>query len=354
MLLQKVIIHLNILSFLIPLAMSAILASGFITKPRVIILPGNGCSPVEECNWYAWLRDRIEEHPAFSECLLRDMPDPDEAYEHTWLPFVIDELKVDENTIVIGHSSGAQAAMRLLENHRLLGCILVSACITDGGLESERIAGYYNRPWQWDRIRSNAKWIIQYHSSDDPFIRRKEPDAVAAAIGSDYTCFDDRSHFFDPSAVRHVLPDILNKLALHAEMTATQTAQAQKKVKKFCILNCENSTAWSPQDFGDMFLHHLSKKGPGPGLVGGVGKDEEAAEEAEEEEWVSINVASGGLVPDAADCHGVVITGSRFNVRDREQLPWFDSVCDLVRQAAATGRPNVYGEGSVNGSSRKL
>ena len=60
--------------------------------------------------------------------------------------------------------------------------------------------------------------------------------------------------------------------------------------------------------------------------------------------WVTINVANGETVPVASDYHGVVITGSRFNVRDRDQLPWFEGVCELVRQAAATGSPNVYGE----------
>ena len=244
-------------------------------KPRVVIVPGNGCSPTEDCNWYGWLRDRINEDPAFSECILRDMPDPDEAYERTWLPFIINDMKADENTIVIGHSSGAQAAMRLLEKHRLLGCVLVAACITDGGLESERISGYYDRPWKWAKIRSNANWILQYHSSDDPFIKRKEPDQVAQAIGSDYTFFDDRSHFFDPSSVRHILPDILHKLAtMQASSDAVSapvpvpgraTAPGQKAVKKFCILNCENSTAWSPQDFGDMFLYHLSRRAHGTG-----------------------------------------------------------------------------------------
>ena len=29
-----------------------------------------------------------------------------------WLPYMKDELKVDENTIIIGHSSGAVAAIR--------------------------------------------------------------------------------------------------------------------------------------------------------------------------------------------------------------------------------------------------
>ena len=179
---------------------------------RAIIIPGNGCSPVLHANWYSALANEIRNIPLFSECILRDMPDPDEAYERTWLPFIRDELGADERTVLIGHSSGAQAAMRLLETTKLKGVVLVSACVTDGGLESERISGYYNRPWQWDAIKSNTEWILQYHSSDDPFIGRHEADQVAQHLCTEYTCFDDRSHFFDPASVRHVVPDILRKL----------------------------------------------------------------------------------------------------------------------------------------------
>ena len=71
------------------------------------------------------------------------MPDPIEAKSSVWLPFIKDELEVDEYTLVIGHSSGAVAAMRLLETTKLLGLILISACHTDLGKPSEASSGYY-------------------------------------------------------------------------------------------------------------------------------------------------------------------------------------------------------------------
>lgn len=180
--------------------------------PRVIILPGNGCSNVQDANWYGEIQRELIRSKLFSEVILENMPDPYGAKESIWLPFVINELKVDKNTIVIGHSSGAVAAMRLLESHSLFGCVLVSACWTDLGDEGERLAGYYNRPWNWESIRANASWIIQYHSIDDPFIPRAEADHVATHLATEYTCFDDRSHFFSASDVRHLLSDLRVKL----------------------------------------------------------------------------------------------------------------------------------------------
>jgi predicted alpha/beta hydrolase family esterase len=46
---------------------------------------------------------------------MEDMPDPYEAKESIWLPFMRDVLKADESSIIVGHSSGAEAAMRYAE-----------------------------------------------------------------------------------------------------------------------------------------------------------------------------------------------------------------------------------------------
>ena len=42
------------------------------------------------------------------------MPDPVTARRSIWLPFMKNELEVDSETIIIGHSSGACAAVRCL------------------------------------------------------------------------------------------------------------------------------------------------------------------------------------------------------------------------------------------------
>lgn len=175
--------------------------------PRVVIIPGCGCSPVSSANWYTYLQKALLKRRLFSEVLLVDMPDPDAAHESIWVPFMLNDLRCDASTIVVGHSSGAVAAMRLLEGAPLLGAVLLSACHTDLGIESEREAGYYARPWQWEAQRRNAGFILQFHSDDDPFIPREEADFVAQQLRSQYTCFEDRAHFFAVSSVKPFLAD---------------------------------------------------------------------------------------------------------------------------------------------------
>jgi len=50
------------------------------------------------------------------------------------------------------------------------GVVLVAACITDLGEESEAISGYYNRPWEWAKMKSNVQFIGHFQDRSDPFI----------------------------------------------------------------------------------------------------------------------------------------------------------------------------------------
>jgi predicted alpha/beta hydrolase family esterase len=122
-----------------------VLRSIKMSRYRILIIGGMGCSPVRRCNWYEWLEKELLKRDF--NVILEQMPDPYAARESYWIPFIRETLKVDKNTILIGHSSGCQAIMRLIEKDKVHGIILVAACHTDLGIEQERASEYYNRPW---------------------------------------------------------------------------------------------------------------------------------------------------------------------------------------------------------------
>jgi uncharacterized protein len=131
-----------------------------------------GCTPTAECNWYSLFATTISHHQSIKECILRDFPDPFHCKESIWAPFVLNDVGVDENTILVGHSSGAACVMRLLESKQLqdrpvLGAILVAAAYTDIGLKSEIRSEYFKRPWNWDKMKQGAKNIVLFHGDDD-------------------------------------------------------------------------------------------------------------------------------------------------------------------------------------------
>lgn len=178
------------------------------TKPKIIIIPGNGDSHIESSNWCGWLRDELVSRGY--EVIAEDMPDPVDAHENIWLPHIEKVFKADENTIIIGHSSGGVAALRYLETHKLLGAIIVGACYTDLGDEGERESGYYNHPWNWDSIKSNAKWIAQFASTDDPFIPITQARFIHDQLGTEYYEMTDRGHFMkEHNPINATFPEII-------------------------------------------------------------------------------------------------------------------------------------------------
>lgn len=164
-------------------------------KPRIILIHGNGGGDAYSC----WLPQVAKDLRALGlEVINESFPDPIKARSSIWLPY-IEELGADENTVIIGHSSGAVAAMRYAETHRILGSVLASACYTDLGDASERVSGYYEPPWGWNAIKTNQEWIIQFASPDDPYIPITEARFIQKHLGSKYHELDKRGHFMDNS-----------------------------------------------------------------------------------------------------------------------------------------------------------
>ncbi|XP_043552029.1 serine hydrolase RBBP9 isoform X1 [Chiloscyllium plagiosum] len=163
---------------------------------RAVIVPGNGVGDVEHSNWYKWVKDNLNQIPDF-QCLLQNMPDSLTARKTIWLPFMEKTLQCDEQTVIIGHSSGAAAAMRYAETHRVYGIVLVSAYTSDLGDANEQESGYFCSPWQWEKIKSNCNHIVQFGSNDDPFLPWSEQQEVADSLNAELHQFSNRGHFQD-------------------------------------------------------------------------------------------------------------------------------------------------------------
>lgn len=163
-----------------------------LSKVKVIFIPGNGGCTTRD-NWFPDVQKQLEGWGV--KVIARDFPDSELARESFWIPFLENELKADENSILIGHSSGAIAALRYAETHKIFGSILVGAYHSDLGMESERLSGYFDRPWHWDKIQTNQRFIAIFASTDDPWIPIEEPRYLRDRLNPDYYEFTDQGHF---------------------------------------------------------------------------------------------------------------------------------------------------------------
>lgn len=156
-------------------------------KPlKAIILPGNGLAEdddMAEVMWYGYMQEHLENKLGIS-CKLAVPPDPLYAREHIWKKFAVETMGLDADTLLIGHSSGAACALRLMEEHKTAGCILVSAYDNDLGDKLERGSGYFSRPFDYEKMKANTPFVIQWHSRNDHLVPVECAARVAAGLSS--------------------------------------------------------------------------------------------------------------------------------------------------------------------------
>lgn len=176
---------------------------------KVIIAPGITCTP--SSHWYPWLVTELAAHgiPA----VIADFPFPNTAPEAVWVPHLL-SLGAGPGCVLVGHSSGAQAAMRLAETTQLEALVLVAACVTDLNDPVERASGYYGRPWEWGAIKANvSRGIVQFADADDKWIPLAEAEAVHAGLSSELVVRPRGRHFMTKK-----FPELLERLlALNQE-----------------------------------------------------------------------------------------------------------------------------------------
>lgn len=150
---------------------------------KVIFIPGNGGGGPND-NWFPYLKEKFESLGI--QVIASEFPDNIIARESSWIPFLKNVLKADEQSILIGHSSGAIAAMRYAEKNKILGSVLVASYHTDLGMANEVESEYFNRPWDWEAIKRNQQWIVQFASLNDPWIPIQEARFVHEQLKSEY------------------------------------------------------------------------------------------------------------------------------------------------------------------------
>lgn len=182
---------------------------------RIVIIHGNGGGTSRD-HWQPWLKQELEK--LGHEVLCPDMPDNVEAKATEWLPFMKVTLGIDENTYVVGHSSGAVATLRYTEATKIKGSFLLGACYTDLGDDIERLSGYYDTPWKWKDIKGNQELIVVMASTDDPWISIDEPRHIHMQLGCEYHEYIDKGHFgLEQMGRKNDFPELLQIVTNHIQ-----------------------------------------------------------------------------------------------------------------------------------------
>lgn len=163
---------------------------------NVFIFHGTGGHPKE--NWFPWLKQELEKKDF--KVYIPQFPNPDKPMLEPWLKEMEKyKDKIDENTIFIGHSLGGMFVLRILEriNKPIRAAIIISG--SAGVKPIKFYEGDYNFSngfdFDWEKIKSNAKRFVVFHSDNDPYISLGNGKLIAEKLGIELTFIPKAGHF---------------------------------------------------------------------------------------------------------------------------------------------------------------
>ncbi|KAI9330081.1 putative hydrolase RBBP9-like protein [Obelidium mucronatum] len=145
---------------------------------------------------HSWQTEALSQfYLALMECLIQL-----ERKRSIWIPHIRNTMKCNEESVLIGHSSGAVAALRFAEEFRVKGIVLVAAYDNSLGDDGEQASGYFDGPFDWAKIKKNCGFIVQFAGAEDSLVpvevQRRVRDALMPKVV--YIEEPEGDHFFEP------------------------------------------------------------------------------------------------------------------------------------------------------------
>jgi predicted alpha/beta hydrolase family esterase len=112
----------------------------------------------------------------------------------------------NDDTLIVGHSSGAVAILGLLEalpdDTRVGTCILVASFMNDLGWENLR--ELFMKPFDFERIRTKARKFIFVHSDNDPYCPLEQAEYLCEKVGGELVIIPGQGHFSAEASPEYV------------------------------------------------------------------------------------------------------------------------------------------------------
>lgn len=164
---------------------------------NVFIFHGTEGYPEE--NWFPWLKEKIEAKGY--NCFVPQFPSPPivPAKIKEWFDILKDyEERINEETIIIGHSLGGVFTLRVLET--LKKPIKVASFVgTPIGVKPiknyDRDLAFSGFEFNWPTIKDNAKNFIVFQSDTDPYVGLENGKELAKKLGVELSFVANAGHF---------------------------------------------------------------------------------------------------------------------------------------------------------------
>lgn len=162
--------------------------------------------------WYPSVKKGLEKKGFEVQVPL--MPTPDAPNRETWVSKLTELVgEPDEETYIVGHSSGGPTILRYLESlpegKKIGGVVLVAGFVDNLGYEE--LDSFFTEPFGWEKIRSSAGSFVLIHSDNDPFVPLEQADILMKELKAELIVFPGAGHFSHDERCTE-LPVVIEKI----------------------------------------------------------------------------------------------------------------------------------------------
>lgn len=160
---------------------------------NVLILHGtNGSS---QTNWFSWLKYELENRGI--KTWVPDLPLAEKPNINRYKQYIFEHWQFDKDSIIMGYSSGAVAALGLLQ-YLPVGLQIEKAILVapfKDNLGKDDLNGLFIRPLNFAKIKSRCKKFIIICSDNDPYIPFEHGQFLRDQLNGDLVILDGQKHF---------------------------------------------------------------------------------------------------------------------------------------------------------------
>lgn len=159
-----------------------------------IILHGTLGSP--QGNWFQWLKSELEAKDW--QVWLPQLPTAEQPSLKEWANFIRTNcpFEINEDTLVVGHSSGAILALILAQQNKApIGGVVAISVFHNNSLNWEPNKHLFDVKFDWDAIQKNATKLLFIHSDNDPYVPLDQAQYVANNCKAEMIVIPGQGHF---------------------------------------------------------------------------------------------------------------------------------------------------------------
>lgn len=149
-----------------------------------------------DANWFPWLKKELENRSY--KCIIPKFPTPLDQSLESWLRiFSQYENKINEETILIGHSLGAAFILDYLEktNKRIKAAFLVAGFFKRLNSPYDEVnKTFVDKNFDWNKIKNNCNKFFVISSDNDEYIPLDMGKELAKNLDGELKIIRDGEH----------------------------------------------------------------------------------------------------------------------------------------------------------------